>query len=69
MFATEDARAKIFGHEVAIAKMFASQVGGSKITCFASRESKIMNIFLIKKNFNTNVYCKKNVVLKIEEQR
>jgi hypothetical protein len=48
--------------------MFVSHLGEAKITCCASRESKIMNIFLIKKIL-TRMFIVKNVVLKIEEQR
>ena len=37
----------MFGHGDAVAKMFASQVARATITYCASRESKIMNIYLI----------------------
>ncbi len=48
--------------------MFDSHLGEAKITCCANRESKIMNIYLIK-IFLTRMFIVKNVVLKIEEQR
>jgi hypothetical protein len=38
--------------------MFGSHLGEAKITCYASRESKIMNIFLIK-NFLTRMFIVK----------